>query len=98
MNPSDDQIARLFRAAAARAKPGVEPPFGLETRIMAAWREGRALKPDIWDRAVLVRGLILALIIMGASFLPVFNGPAGAGKAADPFSEYLADVSADEGP
>ena len=82
MNPIDDQLGRLFRAA--RANPETEtPPFGLETRAMAAWREGRSAKPGFWDMTVLSRGLAVAIVLMGLSFWPVFN------QTTDPFTAYI---------
>ena len=74
MNPIDDQLNRLFRAAQNAPSPEVAPPpFGLETRVLAAWREGAKAPAAFWDTAVLTRGLILAGIIMAVSFLPALN-------------------------
>ncbi len=44
MNPIDEQIERLLRAAGWAPPEAVpsSPPFGLEARVLAAWREGRA--------------------------------------------------------
>jgi hypothetical protein len=83
MNPIDDQLNRLFRAA---RKPGAGEfvaPFGLETRAMAAWRAGR-LETGSWDMGVLARGLVVAILIMGASMWPVLHK-----TTTDPLSEYL---------
>ena len=40
MNRIDEQLGRLFRSA-AQVQPGAIPaaPYGLETRVLAAWRE-----------------------------------------------------------
>ena len=73
MNPLDDQLNRLFRAAQHAPSPEVAPPFGLETRVLAAWREGAKAPVAFWDSAVLTRGLILAGIIMAVSILPALN-------------------------
>ena len=74
MNPIDDQLNRLFRAAQNAPSPDVAPPpFGLETRVLAAWREGAKAPVAFWDTAVLTRGLILAGIIMAVSILPALN-------------------------
>ena len=73
MNPLDDQLNRLFRAAQQAPSPEVAPPFGLETRVLAAWREGAKAPVAFWDMGVLTRGLIIAGIIMAASFLPALN-------------------------
>jgi len=85
MNPIDDQLQRLFRAATPQRQEecAVTPPYGLETRALAAWRTGRASNPGLWDMTLLVRGLLLAIVIMGASFWPVLN------TTTDPFSDDL---------
>jgi len=74
MNPIDDQLNRLFRAAQNAPSPEVAPPpFGLETRVLAAWRESGKMPAAFWDGAVLTRGLIVAGILMAVSFLPALN-------------------------
>jgi hypothetical protein len=83
MNPIDDQISRLFRAAARAAAETPAPPFGLDTRVMAAWRASRPGEAAFWDMSLLVRGLIVAIVLMGISFWPVLN------KTTDPFAEYV---------
>lgn len=85
MNPIDDQLNRLFRSAAQVALPetSAAPPFGLETRALAAWHSAQFAPVGFWDMTVLVRGLILAGLIMAASFWPVLN------KTTNPFAEYL---------
>ena len=82
MNPIDDQLNRLFRAAAqARTDAVAVPPYGLETRVMAEWR---AAKPaGGWNMPLLVRGLIFASVIMAASLWPVVV------NSNNPFSESL---------
>jgi hypothetical protein len=47
MNRLDHQLQHLLRAAAeagptAQDNAQLEPPFGLESRVLAAWREGTA--------------------------------------------------------
>ncbi len=50
MNPLDDQLNRLFRAAAKTPSPPVSrPAFGLEARVMAAWRDGQSVGTGFWD-------------------------------------------------
>ncbi len=66
MNPIDDQLDRLFRAAAMVPKEAGTPSFGLETRAVAAWRSSSPAV--LWSSGVLVRGLILASVILGVSF------------------------------
>jgi hypothetical protein len=84
MNPIDDQLNRLFRAA-RKSSPGEFPvPFGLETRALAAWREGRRLEAGIFDMGILARGLVVAIVIMGASLWPVLHK-----TTTDPLSEYI---------
>jgi hypothetical protein len=88
MNPIDDQLGRLFRAAAkvTTTEATAAPPYGLETRVMAAWRAGAAADAGLWDMALLVRGLFIAVVIMAVSFWPVFTTTTA---ATDPFSEYV---------
>jgi hypothetical protein len=88
MNCIDEQLGRLFRSAAQvqpRAVPAV--PYGLETRVMAAWREAQTASSGFWDTTVLVRGLILAGVIMAISFVPALTGTST--TTTNPFSEYL---------
>ena len=97
MNPIDDQLNRLFRAA-TQAEHGrlIEPPYGLETRALAAWRSAKAGDGSFWDMALLTRGLILASLIMAVSFWPALN------STTNPFAEFLqltdSTVPSDEAP
>jgi hypothetical protein len=85
MNPIDDQLNRLFRAAAKGTPvPDIAPPFGMETRVMAAWRAGRNAPGGFWDGALLMRGLIAAAIIMAISFLPALSS-----TSSNPFADFL---------
>ena len=100
MNPIDDQLNRLFRAAAQA--PGTQAsavPFGLETRALAAWRASRSRESSIWDMALLVRGLIVASVIMAFSFLPVLKS---SDTTTNPFAEFVqltdTTVASDETP
>ena len=82
MNPIDDQLNRLFRAAQNAPSPDVAPPpFGLETRVLAAWRGAGKSPVAFWDSAVLTRGLILAGIIMAVSILPALNSSSAASSS-----------------
>lgn len=100
MNRIDEQLDRLFRSA-AQVRPGAIPaaPYGLETRVMAAWREAQAVPAGFWDMTVLVRGLILSSVIMAISFLPALTSTS---TTTNPFSEYLqltdSTVSSDDTP
>jgi len=85
MNPIDDQLNRLFRAARPPGVAESPAPFGLETRALAAWRESR-LENGFWDMSILSRGLVVAIVIMGASMWPVLHKTA---TTTDPLSEYL---------
>jgi hypothetical protein len=74
MNPLDDQLNRLFRAAQNAPSPEIAPPpFGLETRVLAAWREAARAPAAFWDMGVLTRGLVLATLVTVACFLPALN-------------------------
>jgi hypothetical protein len=71
VNPSQDPFDRLLRAARAPSfQPDATPPFGLETRVLAAWRSSRA---TLWETGVLVRGLAVAALLVLASCWPALN-------------------------
>jgi hypothetical protein len=90
MNPADDQLNRLFRSAAQGQPETVyTPPYGLETRVMAAWRTGQSSGTGFWDMTLLVRGLILASLIMALSFLPALTSITTSNSTNNPFAEYL---------
>jgi type II secretory pathway component PulM len=100
VNSLDDQLDRLFRAA-GRNQPGLvpAPAFGLETRVLAAWRSAPSRETGIWDVALLVRGLILASVIMAVSFWPALKGT---DSSTNPFADFLQQtdttVSSDDAP
>lgn len=82
MNRIDEKLSRLFRAAARTRVEWVPmPPLGLETRVLAAWRERPSF--GLWDMSLVVRGLILAGLIMGISLWPLMD------KGSNPFSDSL---------
>ena len=83
MNPIDDQLNRLFRAARQPEAVDDVVPFGLETRALAAWRDASRRGAGIMDMGILARGLVVAVAIMGASLWPVLH------QTTDPLSEYL---------
>jgi hypothetical protein len=92
MNPLDDQLDRLFRAAAQgiAGDPVCAPSYGFETRVMAAWRAGQSIQTSFWDMTLLVRGLIVASLIMAVSFWPVLKSTQESTEGtANPFAEYL---------
>lgn len=86
MNPIDDQLNRLFRAAQNAPSPEIAPPFGLETRVLAAWREAAKAPGAFWDMRVLTRGLILAGVIMAACVLPALTSVT---SESGPFSDVV---------
>jgi hypothetical protein len=74
MNPLDDQLDRLLRAATGApdaVTASLTPPFGLEARVLAAWRGAAA--GGIWNTALLVRGLALASVIMVLCLWPALH-------------------------
>lgn len=87
MNPHDEQLNRLFRAA-AQVTPALisQPPFGFETRLLAAWREGRLAKSSFWDMTLLTRGLLVAGLIMVVSFWPALKSSE---SMSNPFADFL---------
>jgi hypothetical protein len=99
MNPIDDQLNRLFRAAQNAPSPEIAPPYGLETRVLAAWREASAAPVAFWDMALLTRGLILAAVITAACFLPVLNSTtSNSGPFADVVQLTDSTLPSDESP
>jgi len=89
MNPIDDQLNRLFKAAAQGGTAAVDaPPYGLEARVMAAWRAAQSVEAGFWDMTLLVRGLIFASLIMAVSLWPALNSATLTGTT-NPFAEYL---------
>ena len=93
MNPIDHQLNRLFRAASqAKEKPLVTPPYGLETRVMAAWRSATPF--GFWDMGLLVRGLAIAALIMSISLWPTLRNNANT-ISTNPFSDSLQLVNSD---
>jgi len=89
MNPIDDQLNRLFRSAAqGRPGPISAPPYGLETRVMAAWRAAPSGEAGFWDMTLLVRGLIVAGLITAVSFWPALTSST-ATSATNPFADFL---------
>jgi len=104
MNPLDDQLDRLFRAA-GKVRPGEAPApaFGLETRVLAAWRSAHATaETGFWDMTILVRGLIVASLIMVISFWPALKSSSSETTPTTPYADFaqLADstVASDDSP
>jgi hypothetical protein len=90
MNPIDDQLSRLFRAASRAENVPIDvPPYGLEARVMAAWRTASPF--GFWDTGLLIRGLISAALIMSISLWPTFHNTA----TTNPFSDSLQLVDSD---
>ena len=86
MNPIDHRLNRLFRAAQNAPSPEIAPAFGLETRVLAAWREASAAPVAFWDMGLLTRGLILAGVIMAACFLPTLTSTT---SETSPFADVV---------
>ena len=67
MKPMDEKLQRLLAAAAKAAREAAgDPPLGLETRVLAQWREADADDDPVsvfafFRRAVLGASLVLAL-------------------------------------
>ena len=65
MNPNDDQLDRLFKAAArARASESRAATFTLEARVLASWRATRADGGEVlltWLRRAAICAGVLAL-------------------------------------
>ncbi len=90
MSSPREQFDALLRAAAAgRAAdaPGAAP-YGLETRVLAAWRSSRSA--PLLDHGVLVRGLLLAGLVMAVSIFPALERT---GTNSDSETLQLADSS-----
>jgi hypothetical protein len=81
MSDIDDQLNRLFRAAGKTEEQNFVPPFGMETRVLAAWREADSF--SFWSTPLLLRGLIVAGAIMALSLLPALE------KTSTPDADYL---------
>jgi hypothetical protein len=89
-SPREQFDALLRAAAAARHEEAVTPPpYGLETRVLAAWRSSRGA-PLLLDNGVLVRGLILAGLLMAVSIWPALKS---LNSNADSENLQLADSS-----
>jgi hypothetical protein len=86
MNPIDHQLNRLFRAASqAKEESLVTPPYGLETRVMAAWRSASPF--GFWDMGLLIRGLVMAVLVMSVSLWPSLRNANTV--STNPFSDSL---------
>ena len=88
MNRIDNQLGRLFRAANHPNTGAATPPFGMEARVLAAWREAAQAPVGFWDMGLLVRGLMMAAALMVLSLWPAMQSQSG-----NPASDYqeLAD-------
>lgn len=80
MNPIDDQLDRLFKAAAQTRKAGLEAaPFVIETRVIAGWRAGLAAEGrDLllaWFRRATVCACVLMLLSLAWNYRQATTGP-----------------------
>ena len=72
MSSPREQFDALLRAATARREGFTpEPAFGLETRVLAAWRSSRGA--PMLETGVLVRGLMIAGLLMVLSVVPALD-------------------------
>jgi hypothetical protein len=90
MNRIEDQLGRLFRAAVRPAMDAATPPYGMEARVLAAWREASQMPAGFWDMRLLMRGLIVATALMVLSLWPAVQVQSGS-----PASDYeqMADAT-----
>ena len=91
MSDLDHQLDRLLQAAREAARSGgfsAVAPFGLETRVLAAWREAGADRgAGFWSTGLLWRGLAVASAIMALCLWPALSEKA----SPDADSLQLAD-------
>ncbi len=81
MKTPDQQLDRLFRAAARVSQPEAEPlPFPAEARVLAAWRRtrGDSLQAGlgVWLRAGFAGAVLVALVALGICWSEI-RPPAG---------------------
>ena len=90
-SPREQFDALLREAARARRSDftAAAPAYGLETRVLAAWRSSRG-SPLLLEADVLVRGLVLAGLLMVVSIWPAMESLRG---NADSENLQLADSS-----
>jgi hypothetical protein len=88
MNPIDDQLNRLFMAAARARKPGLEATaVFLETRAFAGWPGGRAAEGRdfllAWFRRATVCACLLMLLSLAWNYRQATTGPGDELSQAD---------------
>lgn len=87
-----DPLDRLLASAAQTPEKPLpaEPPFGLETRVIAAWRETLALPaPESWWKLCgpfLATASFMVALSAAWNFHTVHNPPLQAGSAPTEFS------------
>jgi len=75
MKPEDNQLDRLFKAAAQARRFGpAQMPFAVESRVLAQWRQGASAADDWFSLLPLFRrsfalACALALIALAVSYL-----------------------------
>ncbi|HEX4644477.1 MAG TPA: hypothetical protein VH598_02600 [Verrucomicrobiae bacterium] len=79
MNLIDDQLQRLFKAAAQTERSGLESaPFVIETRVIAGWRAGLAAEGrDLllaWCRRATVCACLLMLLSLAWNYRQTTTG------------------------
>jgi hypothetical protein len=96
MNPADEKLDRLLRAArAAESQQHIEVPFGFSTRVVANWRaNGNGSKrADVAEllrlvRRVTVAAAIVAVLASGGAWWQLEEPEDAA--AAEPFTNVYA--------
>jgi hypothetical protein len=65
MAKPDSDLDRLLRAAAKAEDPGLEIPFGFETRVVALARaQGSNRADDVWELARLLRRVAVSALVL----------------------------------
>jgi len=64
MNPLDQSLGRLLKAAAQAPKPAPEPlPFNVEARVLAQWRSTAMEDEFAWLAGLFRRAVICAALV-----------------------------------
>ena len=83
MNPTDQSLQRLLRAAAnSPPKPADAPPLGLETRVLAIWRASWTDDDSVSLFAVFRHAAVCAALVLVLSAAWSLS-QSGAGPAGD---------------
>jgi hypothetical protein len=78
MKPTNETLQRLLNAAAkVPSKAPMAPPLGLETRILAQWREGTAGDDSASLFAIFRHAMVGASLVLALSAVWTLSHPAG---------------------